>query len=319
MKTFGVTQYGDLPAFHDRPVDAPGPGEIRVDIAAAALNFADHLLAQGRYQEKPDPPVTLGMELAGTVDAVGADIDGFAIGDRVAVYSGQGGLAEFGCFPARRAVKIPDQMPFDKAAAMLVAYGTSHLALARRARLLAGETLLVLGAAGGVGLTAVEIGKRLGARVIACARGAEKLAVAKKAGADLCIDSATADIRQEALDHGGVDVVYDPVGGAQYTAAFRSLRPEGRLIVIGFASGDLPEVKPNHLLVKNIDLIGLNIGAYLQFAPEALAASFRDIFDWYVKDGLNVHISHRFPLDEAAEALDLLKSRKATGKIVVIP
>lgn len=319
MRAFGIETYGETPKLTDKPLAMPGPAEIRVRIAAAALNFADTLMIQGRYQERPKPPVTLGMELSGTVDAVGSDVTGFKSGDRVAVYSGQGGLAEAGCFPASRAVKIPDAMPFDVAAGMLIAHGTSHLALIRRARLQRADTLLVLGAAGGVGLTAVEIGKHVGARVIACARGAEKLAVAKAAGADHLIDSETDDIRTRVKDLGDADVVYDPVGGDQFEAAFRATKPEGRILVIGFASGDMPNVKPNHLLVKNIELIGLNIGAYLQFAPDALAESFRQIFDGYLAGDLKVHISHRFALADAAQALDLLRSRRATGKIIVTP
>jgi NADPH2:quinone reductase len=313
MRCFAISDYGDTPHLTQRPLPAPGPGEIAVQIRAAALNFADLLMAKGRYQERPTPPVTLGMECAGEITALGPDVAGFALGDRVAVYSGQGGLAEAGVFPAARAVKLPDAMPYDAAAGMLIAHGTSHLALQP------GETLLVLGASGGVGLTAVEIGKRLGARVIACARGPQKLEVARAAGADHLIDTQSQDIRHEVLALGGADVAYDPVGGADYTAAFRSLRPEGRLLVIGFASGDLPEVKPNHMLVKNIALIGLNLGAYLQFAPEALAESFAELFAWYAAGEIDVHISHRYRLDQAAEALEMLRSRQATGKIIVTP
>lgn len=318
MRAFQIDAYGDTPRLVTQPERAPSQGEISVRIKASALNFADSLMVHGKYQERPEPPVTLGMELAGVVEAAAPDVTGFAPGDRVAVYSGQGGLAEQGCFPASRAVKLPDALPFDAAAGILIAHGTSHLALKRRARLQRGETLLVLGASSGVGLTAVEIGKHLGARVIGVARGA-KLDAVRAAGADHLIDGEAADIRQEVLAQGGADVVYDPVGGTQYTDAFRALNPEGRLLVIGFASGDLPEVKPNHLLVKNIDLIGLNLGAYLKFAPEALAASFAELFDWYAAGKIAVHISHRFPLSQAASALEMLKSRKATGKIIVEP
>jgi len=319
MRNFGIETYGAEPGWLTRPPLEPGPGEVQVRIAAAALNFADLLMIDGRYQERPALPVTLGMELAGTIVACGDGVAPFTQGDRVAVYSGQGGLADTGCFPASRAVRLPDEMPFDAAAGLLIAHGTSHLALTRRARLRRGETLLVLGAAGGVGLTAVEIGKKLGARVIACARGAEKLAVAKAAGADHLIDSSKADLRTAVKELGGADVVYDPVGGEHFTDAFRATKPEGRILMIGLASGTVPEVKPNHLLVKNIDLIGLNLGAYLSFAPQILAESFRTLFDWYLDGAIRVHISHRFPLERAAEALDTLRSRKATGKIVVIP
>ncbi|KMW56335.1 Oxidoreductase, zinc-binding dehydrogenase family [Candidatus Rhodobacter oscarellae] len=317
MKCFQIASYGAEPRLvsTDRPV--PGPGQIGVRILAAGLNFADLLMAQGRYQERPEPPVTLGMELSGVVDAVGAGVDGFDAGDRVAVYSGQGGLAEYGAFPANRAVKIPDAMPFDAAAGLLIAHGTSHLALARRARLSAGETLLVLGAAGGVGLTAVEIGKRMGARVIACARGPQKLAVAKAAGADHLIDSETADITEAVRALGRADVVYDAVGGDQLSAALRAVNPEARILAIGFASGDVPQIPANHLLVKNVDVIGVNWGGYLRFNPDAMTTTFAQLFDWYAAGELNVHISHRFPLAQAAEALETLRARKSTGKIIV--
>ncbi len=319
MKAFLIDGYGAEPALREVPVPAPGPGEVQVRIAASAVNFADLLMIEGRYQDRPDPPVTLGMELAGTVTALGAGVTAPAPGTRVAVYSGRGGMAEYGVFPAARAVALPDAMPFDDAAALLIAHGTSHLALTRRARLEPGETLLVLGAAGGVGLTAVEIGKLIGARVIACARGADRLAVAQAAGADHLIDSATADIRDAVRALGGADVVYDPVGGAQFTAAFRATNPEGRILTIGFASGEVPPIPANHLLVKNLDVIGLNWGGYLRFAPEAMAASIAALFRWYEAGRLKPHISHVLPLGRAAEALDLLRRREATGKVIIRP
>ena len=189
MRAFQIMNFGGQPMLNDIPQPTVGTGQLRVRIAVCALNFADLLMIKGRYQDRPEPPVTLGMELAGTVDAVGPGVAGFAPGDRVAVYSGQGGLADYGVFDAVRCVALPDAMPFADAAALQIAHGTSHLALVRRANLQAGETLLVLGAAGGVGLAAVQIGKLLGARVIACARGAEKLAIAQTAGADHLVDS----------------------------------------------------------------------------------------------------------------------------------
>ncbi len=317
MKAFQISDYGVQPALVDCPDPSPGQGELRIRIAACGLNFADTLMIQGRYQEKPTPPVTLGMELAGTVEALGPGAEGPAVGSRVAVYSGQGGLAEYGCFAANRCVEIPDAMPFDEAAGFLIAHGTSHMALVRRARLRAGETLLVLGAAGGVGLTAVEIGKVLGARVIACARGAEKLEIARQAGADHLIDSETQDIRDTVKALGGADVVYDAVGGDQFRAAFRATNPEGRILAIGFASGDIPQIPANHLLVKNIDVIGLNWGGYLRFNPDAMAETFRDMFALYEQGRLRPHISHRLPLAQAAEGLELLRSRKSTGKVVI--
>lgn len=295
----------------------PGPEEVRVRIASCGINFADLLMIEGKYQERPTPPVILGMEVAGRVDALGDGVSGIRVGDRVAVFAGSGGLAEYGCFPAKRCVPIPDAMPFDDAAAFQIAYGTSHLALDHRARLQPGETLLVLGAAGGVGLTAVEIGKRMGARVIAAARGANRLEAARAAGADHLIDSATADLRAEVKALGGADVVYDPVGGDQFDAALRATKPDGRILVIGFAGGRVQQIPANHLLVKNVSVIGLYWGGYATFAPEILNASLATLFGWYAEGGLRPHISHIMPLERAAEALDLLRARKSTGKVVV--
>jgi NADPH2:quinone reductase len=235
------------------------------------------------------------------------------------VFAGHGGLAEHGCFPAARAVILPDGMSFTDAAAFQIAYGTSHVALDHRARLQPGETLLVLGAAGGVGLTAVEIGKLMGARVIACARGREKLDVARKAGADHLIDARTEDIRAVCKDLGGVDVVYDPVGGDQFKAAFRACNPEARILTIGFASGEVPQIPANHLLVKNLAVMGLYWGGYLKFRPEVVTDSLRTLFDWHAAGRIKPHVSHILPLDRADEALELLRSRKSTGKVVVTP
>lgn len=317
MRAYHLPAKGAEPILTDLPRPTPGPGEISLRIAACGLNFADLLMIKGAYQDTPEAPFTLGMEVAGTVEALGPDTDGPAPGTRVAVFGGQGGLAEYGCFPAARAVPLPDAMSFAEAAAFQVAYGTSHVALDHKARLQPGETLLVLGAAGGVGLTAVEIGKKMGARVIACARGADKLDVAKRAGADHLIDAATQDIRDTCRALGGVDVVYDPVGGDQFTAAMRACNPEARILAIGFASGDVPQIPANHLLVKNISVMGLYWGGYLKFRPEVLTQSMATLFDWYAAGRLRPHVSHLLPLEQAAEALDLLRSRKSTGKVVV--
>lgn len=317
MRAYHLPAKGAEPILTDLPRPTLGPGEISLRIAACGLNFADLLMIKGAYQDTPEAPFTLGMEVAGTVEALGPDTDGPAPGTRVAVFGGQGGLADYGCFPAARAVPLPDAMSFAEAAAFQVAYGTSHVALDHKARLQPGETLLVLGAAGGVGLTAVEIGKQMGARVIACARGADKLEVAKRAGADHLIDAASQDIRDTCRALGGVDVVYDPVGGDQFTAAMRACNPEARILAIGFASGDVPQIPANHLLVKNISVMGLYWGGYLKFRPEVLTQSMATLFDWYAAGRLRPHVSHLLPLEQAAEALDLLRSRKSTGKVVV--
>lgn len=316
MRRFQINQFGDVPGFQDAPAPDPGPGELRLRVAACGLNFADLLMIEGRYQEKPPLPVTLGMEVAGWVDRLGPGVQGPPVGTRVVAFAGTGGLADFAIVPARSSIPMPDGMSFDHAAAFPIAYGTSHLALTEAARLREGETLLVLGAAGGVGLTAVEIGKLLGARVIAVARGAEKLAVAAAAGADHVID-AEADLRAEVKALGGADVVYDAVGGTLFDAALRATRPGGRLLAIGFASGQVPQVPANHLLVKNLSLIGFYWGGYLRFAPEKLEASLAQLLDWYREGRLDPHVSHVLPFEHAAEGLALLKERRSTGKVVI--
>lgn len=295
----------------------PGPGQIRLRIAACGLNFADLLMLKGQYQDTPPAPFTLGMEVAGVVEALGQGVTTPAIGTRVAVFAGHGGLAEQGCFDANRAVILPDSMSMTDAAAFLIAYGTSHLALDHRARLQPGETLLVLGAAGGVGLTAVEIGKLMGATVIACARGADKLDAARHAGADHLIDAATDDLRTVVRSLGGADVVYDPVGGDQWQAAFRACNPEARLLPIGFASGEVPQIPANHLLVKNLSVLGVYWGGYMTFNPRALTDSLDVLMRWYAQGRIKPHVSHILPLDRVEEGLDLLRARAATGKVVI--
>lgn len=317
MRAFRITSHDAPGAVAEIAPPQPGAGEVLIDIAACGLNFADLLMARGQYQERPPLPITLGMEAAGTVNALGAGVGGPAPGSRVAVFAGLGGLAEQGVFPADRLVVLPDSMSFTDAAAFQVAYGTAHVALDHKARLRPGETLLVLGAAGGVGLTAVEIGKLMGARVIACARGADKLAVCKAAGADHLVDSETQDIREAVKALGGADVVYDPVGGDQFTAALRACRPEARIIVVGFASGDVPKIPANILLVKNLTVMGYYWGGYMAFRPEVLTGSLKQLFAWYEEGRLHPHISHILPLERAEEGFDLLRSRKSTGKVVI--
>jgi len=319
MRAFQVTRFDEKPALADVTDPTPGPGEVLLDIAACGLNFADLLMAEGTYQETPKPPFTLGMEVCGTVVALGAGVMQPAIGSRVAVFGGHGGLAEKGLFPAALCRPVPETMRDDIAAGFMVAYGTSHLALARRAQLQPGETLLVLGAAGGVGLTAVEIGKAMGATVIAVARGAEKLEVARKAGADHLIDSTTDDIKATVKALGGADVVYDPVGGDAFKAALGACNREARVIVIGFASGDVPQIPANIILVKNITVIGFYWGGYLGFNPQALTDSLAELMDWHAQGKLHPHIGQRLPLDRADEAMDLIRTRKSTGKVVVMP
>lgn len=319
MRAFQVQSFETAPSLVDLPQPEPEKSQIRVRIQACGLNFADLLMQKGTYQDTPELPFIGGMEVAGVVDALGDDVSGLSIGDRVAVFGGQGGLAEFGCFEASRAVPLPDSMSFEDAAAFQIAYGTSHVALDYRARLQPGETLLVLGAAGGVGLTAVEIGKLMGATVIACARGPEKLAIAEAAGADHLIDATSEDIRAVVKSLGGADVVYDPVGGAQWKDAFRAANPDARLLPIGFASGEVPQIPANHMLVKNLTVIGVYWGGYLKYKPSVVTDSLTKLFGWYDDGKLKPHISHCLPLDQTAEAMELLRARKSTGKVVVTP
>lgn len=305
------------PAYRDVIAPPPAKGEVRVEIAACGLNFADLLMADGRYQETPPAPFTLGIEFSGRVAELGPGVTTPAVGTRVAVVAGHGGLAASANVAVERCVTLPDAMSFVEAAGFQVAYGTSHLGLAGRARLAAGETLLVLGAAGGVGLTAVEVGKRLGARVIAVARGAAKLEVCRQAGADHLIDSEAGDLRDAVRALGGADVVYDPVGGDQFSAALRATNPGGRILVVGFASGEVPQIPANHLLVKNVDVMGYWWGGYMHFRPEALVDSMTELLGWFEAGRLSPHISHEIPFDRVEEAYELLRARKSTGKIVV--
>ncbi|MCC1481578.1 NADPH:quinone oxidoreductase family protein [Roseibaca sp. Y0-43] len=319
MRAIQLHDYDSTPVLGqiDRP--EPGPGEVLVRVAACGLNFADLLMMQGKYQEKVAPPYTLGMEYAGTVEALGAGVTHVSLGDRVAVFAGRGGLADYAVCNADLCAHMPADMPFADAAAFLVAYGTSHLALAHRANLQPGETLVVLGAAGGVGLTAVEIGARMGARVVAVARGADKLEVARNAGAEICFDSGAEgfDLRAELKALGGAHVIYDAIGEPLATPAMRALHPEGRFLAIGFAGGTPPAFPANILLVKNLSVIGLYWGAYMKFAPKVMAGSIQTLFDWYATGSLRPHISHLLPLEQALEGLELLRARKSTGKIVI--
>lgn len=317
MRTWKIATLGTAPHLATVPDPLPLAGQALVRVEACGLNFADLLMAEGKYQEHPPLPYVPGLEFAGTVTALGPGVQGPAPGTRVAAYAGQGGLAELSAVEAARLVPLPDAMTMEEAAGFQIAYGTSHVALNHRAGLRPGETLLVLGAAGGVGLTAVEIGKRMGAHVVACARGAEKLAIARDAGADRVIDSDQPDLKAALKAIGGVDVVYDPVGGAAFDAALRACRPEARLLTIGFASGTFPQIPANLLLVKNLTVMGLYWGAYLNFRPDVLTDSMKILFQWFAEGGLRPHISSILPFERFPEGLEMLRSRTATGKVVI--
>ena len=317
MKAFQVTDFEKNPTIEDIQKPNPQSDQIRLKIMSCGLNFADILLKNGTYQETPQLPFVLGMEVSGVVDALGSNVTNFSIGDRVAVFGGQGGLAEFGCFDVSRCVQLPQKMNFDDAAAFQIAYGTSHLALGYKAQTKPGDTLLVLGASGGVGLTAIQLGKLMGARVVGVARGTRKMEIIKKEGADFVLDSDDPDLVSRLKDLGGIDIVYDAVGGDQFKSAFKSCNPEARIILIGFASGNLPQLKANHLLVKNVTIHGFYWGGFLQFKPDVVTESLNQLFEWHESGQIKPHISHKFTLDQAEDALELLKNRKSTGKVVV--
>ncbi|WP_291986485.1 NADPH:quinone oxidoreductase family protein [Candidatus Accumulibacter sp. ACC007] len=298
----------------------PGPGQVRIGVRACGVNFADSLITRGQYQKQPQLPFSPGFEVSGEVLELAAGVEGVARGDRVLAMTPCGGYAEEVVADANRCLQIPAEMSWEHAAAFPVVFGTSHIALWHRARLQSGETLVVHGASGGVGLTAVAIGKQLGATVIATASSPEKLAVAAAHGADHLLDSSCEDVRErirELTAGRGADVVYDPVGGELFTASLRSMAFEGRILVIGFAGGSVPQIPANHLLVKNVDVMGVNWPAYAELNPRAMTESFQTLVRWYLEGAIKPHVSASYPLEEALAALDQVVTRKSTGKVVI--
>jgi NADPH2:quinone reductase len=301
---------------------AVGPGQLGVEVRASGCNFFDILLVQGRYQVKPPFPFVPGGEVAGVVREVGAGVRGFAPGDRVLAAVPIGGYAERIALPAAFAHRMPEGMSFDEGAALPIVYPTSYAGLVFRAGLLRGETLLVHAAAGGVGLAAVQIGKALGARVIATAGGAEKVRVALEAGADDGIDYASEDFveRVKALTGGrGADVIYDSVGGDVFDRSLKCIAWNGRLLVIGFAGGTIPSVAANRILLKNIAVVGLHWGAYLKNEPQRVPETYAALFRLYGEKQIRPVIYHGYPLEEAPAALAALGSRQTHGKVVLRP
>jgi len=294
--------------------------EVLLEVHAAGVNFPDTLIIEGKYQFKPPFPFSPGGEAAGVVTAVGEKVSHLKVGDRVMALTGWGSFAEEVAVPGYNVMPIPASMDFASAAAFGMTYGTSMHALKQRANLQPGETLLVLGASGGVGLAAVEIGKAMGAKVIAAASSAEKLEVAKAAGADELINYSESSLKDEVkrLTGGqGADVIYDPVGGDLFDAAIRSIAWNGRLLVVGFASGRIPELPVNLTLLKGAAVVGVFWGAFAQRQPQDNAANFQQLFAWHAAGKLKPLVSQTFPLTQAGEAINTLGQRKAVGKVVV--
>jgi NADPH2:quinone reductase len=324
MKALLCKQYGgpDDLVIEDIAEPAAGPGEAIVDVKAAALNFFDTLIIAGKYQTKPAMPFSPAAEFAGVVKGLGSGVTGVKIGDRVLGYLGYGAARERIVVKADRLIPIPDALDFDRAAGVVVTYGTTLHALKDRAHLREGETLAVLGASGGVGLAAVELGKAMGARVIACASSDDKLAFVKKHGADDTINYASDNLK-EALRRvtggRGADVIYDPVGGPYAEQALRSIAWKGRFLVVGFAAGEIPKIPLNLALLKGCDIVGVFWGSFIERDPAGHRANTRQILDWVAAGKLSAHVQATYPLADAAAALNALAARKVMGKIVLHP
>lgn len=311
--------YRDLRLEEVDPAE-PGPGEVRIDVRACGVNFYDGLAVAGEYQTRPELPFSPGGEVAGTIGAVGEAVDEFHVGQRVLAFTGFGGYAQSVVAPASQVFPAGETLDLEKAAGFLIAYATSYHALKDRAALQPGQTLLVLGAAGGVGLAAVELGKLMGATVIAAASSHDKLELCRQYGADHTINYAETDLREAVASltgKRGVDVVYDPVGGEQSEKALRSLALGGRLLVIGFASGTIPEIKFNRLLLKQISVTGVLWGAWSKAEPVRNAANMRELLAFHEEGKLQPHVSEIFPLERYEDALDRVMGKAAKGKVVL--
>jgi NADPH2:quinone reductase len=306
----------------DLPDPVAGSGEAVVRVAAAALNFFDLLIIAGKYQYKPAYPFSPAAEFAGVVDSIGAGVTELAVGDRVMGSAGWGAARELLAIDAKRLAKLPPGLDADRAAGLSVVYGTSYYALKDRAHLKRGETLAVLGAAGGTGLAAVELGKLMGARVIACASSDDKIEFAKKHGADEGVNYAREDLREALKRLGGehgIDVVYDPIGDKYAEPALRSLAWEGRHLVVGFAAGDIPKLPLNLVLLKSCDVRGVFWGSWTTREPAAQRANSADLIRWCAEGKLSAHVHARYPLTEVARALKDIADRKVMGKAVLTP
>jgi NADPH2:quinone reductase len=304
------------------PLPEPTPGEVRIRVAAAGVNFPDALIIQKRYQVQPPLPFVPGTEVAGVVDAVGEGVTRMKPGDPVVAFVGIGGFAEYVCASQLQVAPLPPGVDMAVAAGFTLTYATSQHALVERGQLKSGETLLVLGAGGGVGLAAVELGKLAGARVVAAASSADKLEAARKLGADELIDYSKADLREavKSVTEGrGVDVVYDPVGGAYTAAALRAIAWRGRLLVIGFASGDIPQIPANLLLLKEVSAVGVYWGEFAKRDPAGNRRLLAQLFGWLAEGKLRPLVSKEYPLAATPQALQELLDRRAVGKLVIRP
>ncbi len=317
-KEFGLP---DTLVVEDVPDPAPGSGQVVVDVEGCGVNFPDWLIIQDQYQFKPPLPFSPGGEIAGVVSAVGDGVEGLSVGDRVFASTGFGGMAEKVAVAAAAAIPVPDGVPLVEASALLFAHGTSHYALKDRAQLQSGETLLVLGAAGGVGLAAVELGAAMGARVIAAASSDDKLALCRDRGASETINYADDDLRARLKEVApqGVDVCYDPVGGSYSEPALRSMAWNGRFLVIGFAAGDIPRIPLNLVLLKSCQVVGVFWGAFSMRDPEANKANIAELVEMWAAGTIRPHVSATYPLERAGEAIAELGERRAKGKVVVTP
>ena len=301
------------------PDPVPGKRQVAVRVHACGVNFADTLIVQGKYQERPELPFVPGSEVAGEVIALGEGVKGIALGQRVMALTSVGGFAEIALAAADTLIPLPDGIDFTDAAAFTVAYGTSHVALETRAQLKAGETLISHGAAGGVGLTALESGKMMGATVIGLASTEEKRALVAERGADHVFDVADPDLRDKVKALGGADVGYDVVGGDAFNTMLRCMKFEGRLLTVGFASGEIPQVPANLLLVKNISVVGVYWGSYARNNPSVLMKSLVQLTQWLKEGQLRPHVSAVYSLDEATKGLEALVNRQSVGKVVIKP
>lgn len=323
MKAVLCRAFGPPEKLEYADVESPvaGPGQITLSVKACAVNFPDTLVIQGRYQFQPPMPFSPGTDVSGVVKAVGAGVDGIQAGDRVFAVTQMGGFAEEVVLPAGSAVPLPDDVDFVKAAAIQLTYGTAYHALVDRAHIQPGETLLVLGAAGGVGLATIDVGKALGARVIAAASTPEKLDVCRRAGADEVIEYTPGSLREQVKQvtgGAGVDVAMDPVGGEYAEPVIREMAWEGRYLVIGFTSGDIPRIPLNLPLLKSCSIVGVFYGSFLRHEPARARANQERLAAWLAQGRITPYISATYPLRDAAKALRDISDRRAVGKIVLV-